>query len=675
MTFTQSLIALAMLGALSGCHANNQSQVNTPQDFDLTIAHINDTHSHIDPVKASFTMGKDGERIYNEFGGYPRIMEAANELKDKANNKQQNFLFVHSGDAFQGTAYFKLYQGKANAALLSKMGLDAMTLGNHEFDLGTGKLEEFIGAVNFPVLANNIDVSKDPHLKGEHNLLPYQLFTFNNGAKRKITQLSQIKAGEQVVAVIGVVLDDLPNISTGTGKVQFKDEVAATQKTVDELLAKGVNKIIVLSHIGNAREIELAKHTHGIDVIVGGHSHTLLGDFSDLGFGNNGQYAQLVNWKNHQGKTCIVQAGQYAQAIGDLNVSFDSKGKLTSCNGHNTLLSNSTFYSSPMRDNADLIKGKDQQKVKRFIETNPKIIEVKEDSSLRAEIDSLYKPQVDQAYGKTIAQVPNEIVHVRRPGDKGSDNHGSDVAPLIGDAMVYWANLPSVQKVIHKPVDIALLGAGGVRTNIDLGDFKAGNASLELMPFANYLSVLTVKGQVIKDLLTSTINAVLPEGSHAGKFPYVGNMRYTFTENKAHTAGDITQLQLNIGTESKPKWVNIDPNKNYVVVVNNYNANGNDGWTKLAQAQLTGTDRLDIVKNTKGNYKAYKVERLVKQGDKFRPVYQNNLAPNCKKKNDQGMVSGTDSCNTDAQSFIDYAKHKKELKPLNYEMVTVNYLP
>ena len=680
MTLQKTIIAAALLAALTGCSGKNNDELtnsNRAHDnqFKLKIAHINDTHSHIDPVKASFTMGKNGVRIYNEFGGYPRVLEAANEIKEKATKDHQPLLFLHGGDAWQGTAYFKLYQGAANADILSQMGLDAMTIGNHEFDIGTVKLAEFIDEVSFPVLANNINTANDPALNGIHNLKPYQLFAFKNDEKRKIASVDNANSDEQVVAVIGVVLDDLPNISTGTGDVAFENEITKTQQTVDELTAMGVNKILVLSHIGNAREINLAKNTHGIDAIIGGHSHTLLGDFTDLGYGNNGQYAELVDWKNKQGKTCIVQAGQYAQAIGEVNLDFDAKGELESCSGHNTLLSNSVFYSSAKRNVSSLLTGGDYQEVQQYIESNKKIKEVSEDSTLRAYIDADYKPGVDKAYGKTVAEVPKEIIHVRRPKDKGSDNHGSDVAPLIGESMVYWANTPAVQAVINKHVDIGLLGAGGVRTNISLGDFKEGNAFLELMPFSNFLSVFTVKGKVIDNLLTSTIDAVLPEGSHAGKFPYVGGMRYTFKEKVKHHSGYITQLQINKGSEASPQWENIQPNEDYVIAVNNYNASGNDGWTELAKAQLTATDRLDIVKNADGSYKAYQVDRLEKKGDKYIVVYKNNVAPNCIKKNSDGSFTGVDVCDTDAQSFIDYAEQVKELKPLTFETVTMDYLP
>ncbi|QQX78286.1 bifunctional metallophosphatase/5'-nucleotidase [Shewanella sp. KX20019] len=665
MKLQKTVLAIALMAALSAC-SNDDDKKESSDGFNLTIAHVNDTHSNFDPVKSSFTMGEDGELVFNEFGGYPRILEAANDIKEQATDANQPLLFLHGGDAWQGTAYFKLNEGAANADLLSLMGLDAMALGNHEFDLDTAKLASFIDSVNFPLLANNIDTGLDASLSGSTNLKPYQLFAFDGASKRKINEVSDGNENEKIVAVIGVVLEDMPTIATGTGDVKFESEIFLTQITVDSLKAQGVNKIVVLSHIGNARDIALAAGTHGIDVIVGGHSHTLLGDFTDLGHGDNGTYAQLVEQNDKIGQTCIVQAGQYAQAIGKVEVQFNNDGGLVSCAGQNTLLTNEIFYSDGKREAADLITGSEHEKVESFIDASVLIDDVDENDEMRVHIDATYMPALDAAYGEVVANAPKEINHERRPGDAGTDMHGSDVAPLIAQGMIYWANQASVKSVTGKKVQIGLVGAGGVRTDIASGDFREGNASLELLPFANYLSVLTINGATLKDLLTTTINETLPQGSHAGKFPYVGGMRYTFTEDVKNSSGTITALDVNTGTEAEPIWAVINGDEDYVVIVNNYNASGNDGWNALGDAQLLATDRIDLVKTSNG-YKAYEVDHLTyNASEKTYSVVYTDAMPSCDD-------NGVDICNTDALSFIDYAKEKVVLENLPFETTTVIY--
>ncbi len=282
---------------------------------------------------------------------------------------------------------------------------------------------------------------------------------------------------------------------------------------------------------------------------------------------------------------------------------------------------------------------------------------------MRQRIDSKYKPAVDKAYGKTIAQVPLEIKHERRPGDRGSDKHGSDVAPLIAEGQYYWANEPQVQKVTGMKVDFSLIGAGGIRTNIEAGQYREGNVSLELLPFSNFMSVVPVKGSVIKQLLEQTVVATLPEGSHAGKFPYGGHIRYSFTETVPHKAGKLGKVEVMTGTEQHPVWTPIQDNKTYNVAINNYNATGNDGWTPLYQAQKNHSGRVDLA-YIDGKLTGFKVKNIEKVGDKYQVIYQ-GATPNCKAANTV--------CNTDAQAFIDYvAQARHQLVPLTYSVVTLD---
>ncbi|HIF9314042.1 TPA: bifunctional metallophosphatase/5'-nucleotidase [Photobacterium damselae] len=659
--FQKSLSVIAIAIALAGCSQDPQTTSNH-EDFTLTVAHINDTHSNFDPVKSSFKA--NGTSVYNEFGGYPRLQQMAKEYKQEALNDNQSFLFLHGGDAWQGSAYFKINQGAMNAALLSQMGLDGMALGNHEFDLSNKKLNQFINSVNFPILAANVDVSQDPDLKDQKNLHPFRVFAFDGNKKTVVTDLNHLPKDKNLVAVFGLALDDMPNIAPHTGKVKFNNMVKSAQATVDYLQSKGVDNIIALTHIGNSVDLNLASKVNGIDLIVGGHSHTLLGDFTNLGLSNNGTYAQMVKNPNGVGETCVVQAGEYAQAIGRVNVTFDAQGDVVSCKGHNTLLSNDEFFHSADRLANEKFSAKDTAKVEQFIDEQENIVIAPEDSAMRSEIDTQYKPAVDKAYGKTIGQVPVELKHERRPGDRGTDDHGSDVAPIVAEGQYYWTNTPAVRKVTGMKVDFSLIGAGGIRTNIEAGEYREGNVSLELLPFSNFMSVVPVKGRAIRELLQNAVSATLPEGSHAGKFPYGGHIRYTFTETSAHKAGKLNSVEVMTGTEKHPVWTPLDDNKTYNVAINNYNATGNDGWTPLYTSQKDHSGRVDLV-YVNGKLTGYKVKNIAKNGDKYKVNYVGGKAPNCKAENVR--------CNTDAQSVIDYiANDRQTVTPLSYEVVTFN---
>ncbi|MBL0572989.1 bifunctional metallophosphatase/5'-nucleotidase [Aeromonas hydrophila] len=658
MNRLRPLLLLAFCSFLFACQPGNEGQ-----PFVLTLAHMNDTHSQFDPVNAELKgpiFGKQGETdtLYTRFGGYPRLLTMAKSFQADALAKNQPILLLHGGDAWQGSGYFKLNEGMANAELLSQFGLDAMALGNHEFDLDNQKLARFIQGVNFPVLAANLDTRDDPDLRHAANLKPFVIYAFDGNQKSPVSDLNNLPQGKQLVAVMGLVLEDMANISPNVGKLRFGNEITSAQATVDLLRQHGINQIVALTHIGNQRDLALAAKVNGIDAIVGGHSHSLLGDFRNIGWGNTGEYAALVTNPDGVGMTCVVQAGSYAQAIGLAQVSFDAQGRVIACKGQNQLLASRDFFADPARKQA-LDEARSKQAAK-FIDAQPNLVTVDEDPRLRGIIDSHYKPALEQAFGPVIATLPAALQNARRPGDNGSDSHGSDVAPLVAEGQYYWANTPAVQALTGGPVHFALLAVGGVRADLPAGELREGDAALTLLPFKNQLSVLTLTGADVRALLTETITATLPTSAHAGKFPYGGHLRYTFTETTPGKRGALTQLQWQ---DADGQWQDLVDATRYRVVMNAYSANGNDGWQALARAQAQHAERQDLAWQD-GKLTAFPVERVEQSGDQLSARYAAGHQLDCK-------ASGMD-CGTDAASFVQYVREQRPtLTALAEETVTL----
>ncbi|MGL6459930.1 bifunctional metallophosphatase/5'-nucleotidase [Aeromonas hydrophila] len=658
MNRLRPLLLLAFCSFLFACQPGNEGQ-----PFVLTLAHMNDTHSQFDPVNAELKgpiFGKQGETdtLYTRFGGYPRLLTMAKSFQADALAKNQPILLLHGGDAWQGSGYFKLNEGMANAELLSQFGLDAMALGNHEFDLDNQKLARFIQGVNFPVLAANLDTRDDPDLRHAANLKPFVIYAFDGNQKSPVSDLNNLPQGKQLVAVMGLVLEDMANISPNVGKLRFGNEITSAQATVDLLRQHGINQIVALTHIGNQRDLALAAKVNGIDAIVGGHSHSLLGDFRNIGWGNTGEYAALVTNPDGVGMTCMVQAGSYAQAIGLAQVSFDAQGRVIACKGQNQLLASRDFFADPARKQA-LDEARSKQAAK-FIDAQPNLVTVDEDPRLRGIIDSHYKPALEQAFGPVIATLPAALQNARRPGDNGSDSHGSDVAPLVAEGQYYWANTPAVQALTGGPVHFALLAVGGVRADLPAGELREGDAALTLLPFKNQLSVLTLTGADVRALLTETITATLPASAHAGKFPYGGHLRYTFTETTPGKRGALTQLQWQ---DADGQWQDLVDATRYRVVMNAYSANGNDGWQALARAQAQHAERQDLAWQD-GKLTAFPVERVEQSGDQLSARYAAGHQLDCK-------ASGMD-CGTDAASFVQYVREQRPtLTALTEETVTL----
>ena len=644
-TLVAGLLALALVGCAS-------SQPEQP--FTLTLAHINDTHSHFDPSDARLTL--NNKAIYTRLGGHPRLLTYANMLRDQAAETDQALLFLHGGDAWQGTGYFKLYEGAMNADVLSRLKLDAMTLGAHEFDLDNQHLSAFIQELDFPVLAANLDVSQDPDLQGAENLKPYALYAFNGHKKKRIANVKE--AGKQpVVAVLGLVMEDMANMASNTGQVRFAQEVKSAQQTVNALKEQGVKYIVAVTHLGLDRDRRLAEKVNGIDVIVGGHSHSLLGDFSDLGWAEGEPYARQFKNPDGRGSTCVVQAGQFAQAMGQVSVTFTPDGRVARCEGGNTLLADNVFYNDIRRGDKYQLPEAQQQQMATTIAEQPNIALIAEDATLRAHINEQYRPALLSAYGNVIGHVPLPLKHELLP----EAGQGSQVAPLVAASQLYWVNTPDVQAVTGRRADFALLAAGSVRNSIEPGELKEGSVSLELLPFANPISLVSLTGHQVAGLLLETINGAIGAKGHSGKFPYGAGLRYTFNET-SQGRGYLARIEyLQDG-----RWQRIDPNARYQVVLTGDHASGNNGWNTLYKAQQVLTDRLDLA-YVQGKLVSFPVARLSKNEQGTTEVHYINQLLDCQ----QAGVA----CNTDAQAFVDYVQARRPmLTALPESGVTLNRL-
>lgn len=639
---TSCLLATLLLAACS--YPLEQQDAREQPGLTLHLIHINDTHSHFDPTAAQVRDITPDQVLYTYIGGHPRLLTMAEQRRAAAREQGIPSLFLHGGDAFKGSAYFELFEHQINIDVLNRMGLDAMALGNHEFDIGLSKLAEFVSQVNFPVLAANVDASEEPALAGSDNLKPYTLFALAGDELQPVASATDAQ-NQTLVAVFGLALEDMPNIAPGTGAVTFQSEVETAQRTVDNLHNQGISHIIALTHLGHQRDLAVAGAVNGIDVIVGGHSHSLLGDFSHWFLGQQAPYAELVTNPDGLNQTCVVQAGQFAQAIGTVQVVFNPQGELNSCTGENTLLAGRDFFYSALRNPDSRTEAARQQSIERYINNLPRTQITDEHAGLRGLLDTDYLPAVQQAYGQQIAVTSRAIPHVRLPGSDGSDQHGSVLAGHITDGMHTWLNHASVQQLLNRPVDFTLIGAGNIRAPLEAGAIYEGHIRLEVLPFDTPLSIINVTGQRLAELLTDVIGATLPAGAHAGKYPYNSHLRYV-AEEQADGSALLTTLQLLRGDT----WLDVEPEQTYVLATTSYLADGNDGWGLLADIELSQSQRVDIIiaAQQPALYPVISVQRATNtSGDtSFRVFYEHGDTLPCD-------AAETD-CKVAAQAVIDY---------------------
>jgi 5'-nucleotidase / UDP-sugar diphosphatase len=389
----------------------------------LTVLHTNDLHAHVEPTMIK---GKG-------YGGYARHATIIKQTKQR----DKNVLVLNAGDVFQGTLYFNMYDGLADLAILNALGYQAQTLGNHEFDKGIPSLIEYAKRAQFPLLACNMDFKN--HKELEPWVKPYAI----------------IEVDKQKVGIIGLLTDSTPSITTLGDELGFLDHVSSTQKAVDSLEAQGVNKIILMSHIGYDDDKVLAAKVKGVDIIIGGHSHTPLGTPALDGWRpSGGPFPTRV--KDLDGvETPIFQAWEWGKVMGRFKVKFDAKGKL--------------------------------QKIE---EATPLVVgaEIADDPQIASLVDAFRKP---------LEALINTQIGVSEVALTDRIKVGYIVADSYLDATTKMG------------ANIAFMNPGGVRANLEAGkiSYAAANA---ICPFRNTLTICELTGAELLALLAESKGGLIP---------------------------------------------------------------------------------------------------------------------------------------------------------------------
>ena len=466
------------------------------ETFNVRIIHTNDHHARIEPVLNGTTP---------VHGGVSRRKSMIDAIRSQGGNQ----LLIDAGDVFQGTLWFNQYRGLADAEFYNAMGYEAMTIGNHEFDLGQQPLANFAKSVNFPVLSANLVIDPSSPLFGM--VKPYIVKWFD----------------KEPVGIFGLTTEETITLANPGRGVAFADPIRTAQWVVQDLRARGVKKIIALTHIGIDNDIALARSVEGINVIIGGHSHTPQGPQAAPS-GPNRPYPEVV--ASPSGKPVIVATDwEWGRWLGDLTVGFDANGEITR-----------------------VVAG-------RTKEVSPSI---EPDQGFEGRIGTLSKPINDlrkQAVGSSSVLLNGARADVRAKE--------TNLGNLIADS--------SIAKTRPNGAQLAIVNGGGIRTSIPAGQVTLGQV-IEVMPFGNTLIVLDLSGAQVKAALE---NGVSRFPAAEGRFPQVGGMRYTFDPRNA--AGNrITKIEI----ARDGGFVAINPAASYRVVVNNFVATSGDGYSVMLQA-------------------------------------------------------------------------------------------
>lgn len=248
---------------------------------DLTILHLNDTHSHIDPQRSGEYKGRGGV-----------IEQAAYIDSVRCADGKRNVLLLHAGDFGQGTSYFTELGGNIEIDVMNAFRFDVVCLGNHEFDNGISELSRRLGNLKAEVVCSNYDFT-GTELEGL--VEPYTIVR---------------RAGKKI-GIIGLLTDIMKVVDRGIADELTYQEPAGVVNELAGFLKqeKNCDLVVCLSHLGYSEDKELAAAVRNVDIIVGGHSHTLL------------HKKQVV--KDLDGSdVVIVQNWKWGLNVGQLKVDF-----------------------------------------------------------------------------------------------------------------------------------------------------------------------------------------------------------------------------------------------------------------------------------------------------------------------------------------------------------------
>ena len=476
------------------------------ETYELTILHTNDTHAH-------YIAEAEDE------GGSARQATVVKDIRAEA----PNTLLLDGGDRFTGANLHSYHQGQDSAQVMVELGYDAMVLGSYEFTHGATVLANFVDALDFPVVVANVDFSESLDLAGK--IQPHIL----------------VEVGGETIGITGVTRGDsrLRPIS----ELNFRtDYTEAVQEQVDLMRTQGVNKIVLISHLGYFDDLEMGTLLDGVDIIVGADTNTLLSNTNENAEGPYPAVSESLAGEI----VLIVQAGLYNENLGRLDVEFDAEGSIVNWSGD-------TIFLAP---------------------------ELEQDEAMLALLAELEAP-IDTFLNEVIGSSTQEL-------DGTEDTCRFEecaMGNIITDALRAETN-----------AQIAIQNGGGIRSSIDAGEVTVGDVQ-SVLPFNNTYVIFELSGEDIIAALENGVSRVdSDEGT--GRFLQVSGLRYSY-DSSQEVGRRIVSVE--ILTEDND-WEIIDPDEVYTVATNDYLFAGADGYEMFAENSDNGYDYGVVLEEIVRNY-------------------------------------------------------------------------
>ncbi|CAH2054222.1 unnamed protein product, partial [Iphiclides podalirius] len=487
------------------------SVVHAEDKYALNILHYNDFHARFVETSPAGTVCNPS--VAPCIGGFARLATAVREALER----EPDSLLLNGGDSFQGTIWYNLLRWNVTQDFMNMIPHDAHVLGNHEFDNGIEGVVPYLEHLDSKVLAANIIDDLEPTIQG----LYYPSIVVERNGRR--------------IGIIGVIISTTNELAS-TGRLRFTDEVEAVRVEAAKLHQDGVDIIIVLSHCGIEIDRDIALHSGPhIDIIVGGHSHTLLynGDPPEnSAFLPQGPYPVVVQQESRQ--VLIVQAAAHTQYLGEIKLFFDSNGNLLDWEGHPHYLGN----------------------------------EIVQAPDVLAKINE-YLPVVTEMASREIG---TSLVHLSSRCTCSECNLGSFICDAFMDAA-----LDKAEGTNWHYAHFCIINQGGIRVDMEPGLITFESLLLST-PFENNVEVFDLRGDHILEMLEFSVRNVPYPGA---RMLQVSGIRPTFDGSRP-AGSRVTNVTVRCIDCDVPRYEPLQFEKYYKVVSQNFIGNGGGGFNMIA---------------------------------------------------------------------------------------------
>ena len=583
-------LAVASSAVLVGVPAVADAAPSPKPDVPVQLIAMNDFHGRIANTSGADSQqitapGPDGaygtpDDIVSIVGGAANVAATVNQLQSSfraASGEKSGSWFVGAGDLISASPFeSSVFKDEPTIEVLDAMGLDASSVGNHEFDRGTEELRRISAATDgtysddvtacqgivpgetgcfgegehafdgadFPYLAANV-VSKTT---GEPMLPPYQVFDIPGGKK---------------IALIGVVTETTPGIVApgGVADVDFIDEADAVNKYVPELVGQGVKAIGVLIHEGGQQNGTASADPNGCN--------SLSGPIVDINNGIDDQVDLIVSAHTHAAYNCLLpvpdskdrlvtSAGYYGRLVSDIRLTLDGR-------------------------TGDVIRSA------TYGATNVPVTRGPEHGLLGTKVQSI----VDYWVAKS-AVAGNRVVGTATANITNAASAGRPFEQPIGN-LVAQAQFEGLQEEQFGFPVIAFMNPGGVRTNIDAGEVTYREL-FNVQPFGNTANTITLSGADIDDVLEQQYQQD-PDGAAGPNNAGPRNTRLTMGTNKGFTWDyDLSQPYGSRVPDASVKLdgVTLVPTQTYRVAANSFLTTGGDSFTAFLNGTAVTTGPVDV---------------------------------------------------------------------------------